>query len=122
MKPLSRLDISKLTAEKLNLEQDVVDDVARSFYRFLNQELSSLEHSHVNVIGLGTFWVRKKKVVKAIQRQEKVIDMLDHRTKLSLSKYSTLHEAKEKLLKLEAILEKIKIEEERKNEIKSKRK
>ena len=122
MKPLSRLDISNLTAKKLNLEQDVVDDVARSFYRFLHQELSSLEHSHVNVIGLGTFWVRKKKVIKAIQRQEKVIEMLDHRTKLSLSKYSTLHEAKEKLLKLEAILKKIEIEEERKLEFKSKRK
>ena len=118
MKPLSRLDISKLTSEKLNLEQDVVDDVIRSFYRFLNEELSSLNHTHVNIIGLGTFWIRKKKVLKAIEQQEKVIDMLDYRTKLSLSKYSTLHEAKEKLEKLRIILKEIEAEEEKKKEIK----
>ena len=119
MKPLSRLDISSLTAKKLNLEQDVVDDVARSFYRFLHKELSSLNHTHVNVIGLGTFWIRKKKVISAIERQGRVIEMLDHRTKLSLSKYSTLHEAKEKLLKLEEALEKIKIEEKNKLKMKT---
>jgi nucleoid DNA-binding protein len=121
MKPLSRLDISSLTAKKLNHEQDVVDDVARAFYRFVHEELSSLEHTHVNVIGLGTFWVRKKKVLNAIERQEKTIEMLDHRAKLSLSKYSTLHEAKEKLEKLKILLVKIEEEENRKSEIKGKR-
>jgi uncharacterized protein YijF (DUF1287 family) len=118
MKSKSRLDISKLTAEKLNLEQDVVDDVARAFYAYANKELASLEHTHINIPGLGTLWVRKNKVLDMIAKQEKVIAMLDHKAKLSLSRYSTLHEAKEKLDKLHLLLEKVEKEIERKKSYK----
>lgn len=119
MKPLKRLDISKLTAKKLNLDLDLVDDVSRAFYSFLNKEMASINHSQVHVSGLGTFKVRKNKVVDLIKKQKLIIAKLDHRTKLSLSRYSKLQEAKDRLADLQNILEILEEEEQHKKQIKN---
>lgn len=119
MKPLKRLDISKLTAKKLNLDLDLVDDVSRAFYSFLNKEMAGVNHSQVHVSGLGTFKVRKNKVVDLIKKQKLIIAKLDHRTKLSLSRYSKLQEAKDRLADLQNILEILEEEEQHKKQIKN---
>lgn len=116
MKSRTRLDISKLTAEKLNLKQDVVDDVARAFYAYANKQLAGIEHTHINIPGLGLMKVRKNRVEGMILKQEKVIAMLEYKAKLSLTRYSTLQKAKEKLEKLTQLLEKVEVEIERKKE------
>ncbi len=119
MKPLSRLDISKLTAKKLNLDVEIIDNIVRGYYSFLNSTLANLEHTNINVSGLGTFKVRRNKVQDSIKKQEKIIEMLDYKSKLSLSKYSSLHEAKEKLKKLNAILNQLEEENKNKNNFKN---
>jgi nucleoid DNA-binding protein len=119
MRSKTRLDITKLTSEKLNIDETTIDAVVRSFYSYLNDELASLNHINISVTGLGVFKIRKNKVEEAIKKQEKIIEMLDHRTKLSLSRYSTLYEAKYKLDLLNRTLDKLKEEEQRKQEFKN---
>jgi hypothetical protein len=122
MKPTKRESIVKLTSEKLNLDNELVDTVVVSFYGYLNKTLASLDHTHVHVPGLGLFKLRKKKVLDAIIRQERTIAIFEQKTSLSMMKYSTLQDAKDKLEKLKIILVKINQEEERKKELKEKRK
>jgi hypothetical protein len=111
MKPLSRLDISKLTAEELNLDVNMVDEICRSYYKYLTTEMSSLKSLQYNVPGLGSFSVKKNRLKSMIAKQEKTVDMLQYRAKLSLSRYATLDDAKDKLDKLNILLEKLEQQE-----------
>lgn len=121
MKPLKQKDISKLTAEKLNLDVDMVDDLMTGYYKHVQKKLSSAEHLKINITGLGVFSVRLGRVKSQIKAKEKVVNMLTQRVKLSLSRYETLHTAKEDLEKLMNLQEAMEQEIEKKRKFKEHR-
>lgn len=121
MKPLKQKDISKLTAEKLNLDIDMVDDLITEYYKYVQKKLSSAKHLKINITGLGVFSVRLGRVKNQIKVKEKVVNMLTQRVKLSLSRYETLHTAKEDLENLKNLQELLELEIDKKKEFKENR-
>jgi len=112
MKSLTRKDISKLTAEKLNLDVDMVDDLMTSYYKQVSKKLSGIQHLHINLSGLGVSSVNKRRLGKLVDKQQKVVNRLIHQVDISMSRYSTLKTAEERLEALSSL--QLELEEEHK--------
>jgi len=58
-------------AKENNLDEDVVSDVINAYYKLVKEELENLENLRVNVVNLGTFKIRKKKLDWLIKKLSK---------------------------------------------------
>ena len=101
-----------LTAKKLDRNFQEVDDIVAFFYRYVQKRLSSVESIAVNVPNLGTFVLKKRRVVKKIERHKNFIDSLDETA--SIKAFEIKQEVKKDIEKYEAILDMMNQEEERK--------
>lgn len=112
MNPAKRKELSLLTAKKLDRNFQEVDDIVAFFYRYVQKRLSSVESIAVNVPNLGTFVLKKRRVVKKIERHKNFIDSLDETA--SIKAFEIKQEVKKDIEKYEAILDMMNQEEERK--------
>lgn len=113
MNPKKRKDISKETAEKLSLSEELVDDIANHYYKYLQQKLSSLDHLHISVKGLGTFNIVEKRLRNKIRFFDKKVTMLFAKDSPSLMKYEARMNSKIRLEKMEDLL--VRLLQERKD-------
>jgi len=112
LNPAKRKELSLLTAKKLDRNFQEVDDIVAFFYRYVQKRLSSVESIAVNVPNLGTFVLKKRRVVKKIERHKNFIDSLDETA--SIKAFEIKQEVKKDIEKYEAILDMMNQEEERK--------
>ena len=112
MNPAKRKELSLLTAKKLDRNFQEVDDIVAFFYRYVQKRLSSVESIAVNVPNLGTFVLKKRRVLKKIERHKNFIDSLDETA--SIKAFEIKQEVKKDIEKYEAILDMMNQEEERK--------
>lgn len=112
MNPTKRKELSLLTAKKLDRNFQEVDDIVAFFYRYVQKRLSSVESIAVNVPNLGTFVLKKRRVLKKIERHKNFIDSLDETA--SIKAFEIKQEVKKDIEKYEAILDMMNQEEERK--------
>ena len=112
MNPTKRKELSLLTAKKLDRNFQEVDDIVAFFYRYVQKRLSSVESIAVNVPNLGTFVLKKRRVLKKIERHKNFIDSLDETA--SIKAFEIKQDVKKDIEKYEAILDMMDQEEERK--------
>jgi nucleoid DNA-binding protein len=112
LNPAKRKELSLLTAKKLDRNFQEVDDIVAFFYRYVQKRLSSVESIAVNVPNLGTFVLKKRRVLKKIERHKNFIDSLDETA--SIKAFEIKQEVKKDIEKYEAILDMMNQEEERK--------
>jgi 4-alpha-glucanotransferase len=100
-------------SEDLNCSESLIEDLVEFFYKDLKENLVSLKHPRINVLGLGHFEVKRYMVNKHIEKYEKVL--LTHDTK-TYSSYFNKKRLEEKLdlLKQVSVL----VEEELQRKIK----
>lgn len=61
-------------SEELNVSEDLVDKFVIFYYKELRKQLSGLNHTRINVDGLGQFVVKPKSVKKLINKHERSIE------------------------------------------------
>lgn len=101
MNPAKRKEISQKVAEKLNLSFEIVDEIIACYFKSIQKKMSNLEHSRLAVDGLGTFYVKKNRLLAklenykaALERTESIAepDMSDFRYMLGLRNEIKLYE------------------------------
>lgn len=80
MRPKSHKKFKEEIAEEVGVHPKVVDDFISFYYAKVRKALSTLEYPKVNVDGLGTFFIRKGKLEKAIKRNKSMLGNLRKRT------------------------------------------
>lgn len=102
-----------LISEELNVKEDLVDDFINFYYKEVRSTLSNLNHTKVNIDGLGVFSIKPRSVDKLINRYQKTIDNSNN---YSFKSYFNKKQLESKLDDLYNIQEKIRKEKEnRKN-------
>ncbi len=101
MNPAKRKEISQKIAEKLNLSFEIVDEIITCYFKSIQKKMSNLEHSRLAIDGLGTFYVKKNRLLAklenykaALERTESIAepDMSDFRYILGLRNELKLYE------------------------------
>lgn len=104
MKPKNHKYFFEDVSKEIGVHKDVVDDLVTFYYAKLRKNLSDLSDTHINVTGLGTFILRKKKLEKAIKRNKDIIGNLEKMTYKGFEKYVPV---KKKLKQMEIAFEKL---------------
>lgn len=113
--------IIKQVAEELDLPQTLVDDIVSFYYKEVRRNLSSLEHSNINLLGLGHFIIKQKSVNMMIKKHESAKKNYNrdtfknyHNLKLVEQRLEKLYNAKKNIV--EYLEEKKKFRDGRKTE------
>lgn len=118
MIPKKSSKIYKIVAEDLNIQEKLVEDIVQFYYKDLRTNMSTIQHTRINVEGLGHAIVKPQIVSKAIVRLEKSVKNHDTST------YDAYHHKKsmeEKLELLKRVIVKLKEEQEEKQLFKEKK-
>lgn len=73
MNPKKPKDFKEGIAEEVGVHQKVVDDFVKFYYSKVRSALSNLEYPRINVEGLGTFVIRKRKLDAQINRHKSIL-------------------------------------------------
>jgi len=82
-------------AKEIGVHKDVVDDLVTFYYSEVRKSLSNITHNKITVSNLGTFSLRKNKLIKAIKRQK---DILGNLEKMTFDGYDKSVPIKEKIM------------------------
>jgi len=66
MNPKKSSKLYKTVSEDLNISESLVENLLELYYKEVRQCISSLDHTRLNVTGLGHFFVKSQKVKKDI--------------------------------------------------------
>jgi|TARA_R110000796_G_scaffold65708_4_gene151619 hypothetical protein len=84
--PKSHKDFKKNIADEVGVHQSVVDDFIAFYYAKVRKDLSNLLFPRINVEGLGTFYLRRSKLDKAIKKNKSILGNLTKRTYVGFAK------------------------------------
>ena len=119
LRPVKRKEISKKTAEELELPIELVDDIATFFYNKLHKKMTSGDFYSIQVANLGQFVIKSKSLDNLMQHTERKIPFLEKVGTMSAYEQS-LERAKD-LEKFKKLREQLDQEKEKRNSIHSKR-
>ena len=115
MNPKSHKKFKEQIAEEVGVHPKVVDDFITFYYAKLRKSLSTLEYPRVMVDGLGTFFIRKRKLETAIKKNKSILGNLRKRTYKGSEKTYAINK---KLEEMESALEIIEDNLKKKKEFK----
>ena len=116
MKPKNHKSFFESVAKEVGVHKDVVDNLVTFYYSKVRKSLSDLEDTHVNITSLGTFSLRKSRLEKTIRRNKDILGNLEKMTYKGYDKYIPV---KNKLEKMEKVLEKLNIKLKAKKDFKN---
>lgn len=117
MNPLKRKEISKRTAEKLGKDFAEVDEIVSFFYNQVQKSLSSISNIAVNVPNLGTFVLKKKRVLSKLEKYQQFLKMIEQDE--SLSAFEKRMISRQNIESYEAVLSIMQQEEARKAHVRT---
>ena len=80
MNPKSYKKFKDGIAEEVGVHPDVVNDFINFYYGKVRKSLSALDYPKILLDGLGTFYIRKNKLEKAIQKNQDILDNIKKTT------------------------------------------
>ena len=101
MKPTQAKSLTKKTAEKLNIDQDMVSDIVDFYYSVVVRKMESLEYPTLLLHGFGTLRLSRVKLERDIRGLKKLLASNNQEDFKKVVKYNLnkeLLEKKEKAL------------------------
>jgi nucleoid DNA-binding protein len=86
LNPKSHKSFREDIADEVGVHKSVVDDFITFYYAKVRKKLSSLDYPRINIEGLGTFYLRKNKLEKAIKKNKSFLGNLTKRTYVGFAK------------------------------------
>ncbi len=114
MRPIKRKQISEKVAEKLKLSAEIVDEVMSCYFRAVQKKLSALEHNRVSVDGLGTFFIKRRKLDQKLTKYKDALLRYETKSNPDMSDYSSIRDIKFEIEKFEKAISKMDCEADRK--------
>lgn len=96
-------------AEKHGLSQENAYSIIRTYWAYVREQMSSLEHDRILIPNLGTFYVKPWALNKKIESVNRYVDMLKPR--VTIQSYAILKDKErelEKMLLMQDVLNDIK--------------
>ena len=86
MNPKSHKELKNGIADEVGVHHSVVDEFITFYYSKLRRKLSDIDFPRIQVDGLGTFYLRKNKLEKAIKKNKSILGNLAKRTYVGFAK------------------------------------
>ena len=118
LNPKKHKEFKKGIAEQVGVHSDVVDNIVMFYYGQLRKSLSNLDFPIIDVAGLGSFYLRKSKLNRAIKKNKDILGNLEKRTYTGFEKHINV---KDKLKKFEETLVIVEQMEQDKKDFKAKK-
>lgn len=93
------------TAEELQFETTLVEDVVSFYYASLRKALVNLECYNIQVENLGTFKVKEKELPKLYNKYNKHLEVLNSDTFKQMQLKKAIESKLEKIIKIQDLLE-----------------
>ena len=119
MNPKKYKDFYNDIAKECNAHPDLVNDLVSFFYSRVRNNLSNLENSKLYLPNLGTFSIRKNRLIKKIKRHKDILGNLEKMTYKGYQKHVPI---KEKIEIMEDLLSKIELKQQDKRKFKDENK
>jgi hypothetical protein len=119
LKPKKTKQLIPELAKKLQLSEEEIKSVLDVYWSKVRKTLSSLEHTHVNLKGLGTFYMKPWMVDKKIRMNDCIIDRYIQNP--TASGLSIINDLSKDNLKLKVSKEELEKQSTKKKEIKDER-
>ena len=116
MNPKNHNKLKEGIAEEVGVHVSVVDDFITFYYSKVRKALSNLEYPRVNVEGLGTFYLRKTKLDKAIKKNKSILGNLAKRTYAGFAKSENIQK---NIAQMESAMRQIEEDIQKKKDFKS---
>ena len=105
MLPKSSKHFIQPTAEELNYNKTLVEDVISFFYEDVRRTLVEMRGPNLLIENLGSFKVRTNKIPKLINNYKKHLETLDQNEFVQVAIIRSVNERLEKVLKLKQIID-----------------
>ncbi len=115
MRPIKRKQISEKIADKLKLSSDIVDEIVTCYFKSVQKKLSALEHNRLCVDGLGTFYVKRRKLEQKLAQYKEAVARYEAKTNPNMSDYSSIRDMKFEIEKFEKVISKMDCDTDRRN-------
>ena len=112
MNPRKAREVSKKTAEDLNLNPEMVEDIMAFFWKEVRTSVATLRDKHILIDNFGSFQIKKAMLDKKIDRAQ---NLLKARTMLKFEKFASYKRVESKIEDLRRIKRQYE-EEDRKRE------
>lgn len=114
MRPIKRKQISEKVAEKLKLSAEIVDEIISCYYKTVQKKLSALENDRLYVDGLGTFYIKRRKLEQKLAKYKEAVSRYEAKPDPNMSDYSSIRDMKFEIEKFEKALSTMDYEADRK--------
>lgn len=107
MNPIKPKKIVTATSKELGLSEELIDEVISFYYKVVHKKLSLLEHYNIQLIGLGSFSLRRLRLEKKIQHYENALAKFERELKddPSMRQYGSVVRVRSQLEILKNVLE-----------------
>jgi nucleoid DNA-binding protein len=109
MIPKKPNDLYKQVAEDLNISESLVDAFMTFYYKEIRKNLSELNHTQINLDGLGVMAVKPKTIDALINKYSNMVKTTDTNT---ISKYSYKKKLEDKIELLNQVKDKLGVQKE----------
>ena len=120
MKPKKLKVYINKTADDLDLDKTLVEDIISFYWKNVRLSISNLESSSVTISNLGTFKIRSNKINRIKENFERHISILS-KDSMTFDKHTLQKVIKDKLNRLNEIEKEIKYHHKRKEKVRKKR-
>jgi nucleoid DNA-binding protein len=107
LRPIKRKQISEKIADKLKLSSELVDEIMTCYFKAVQKKLSALDHTRIAVDGLGTFYVKQKKLEQKLTQYKEAVARYESKSNPNMSDYSSIRDMKFEIDKFEKIMSKM---------------
>lgn len=121
MNPIKRKTIVEKTAEELQLPTSTVDEIISFYYKSVQKKLSSANHHSIAVPNLGTFVIKRKTLEEKIRKNILFVQKIETDVDISVQTYELIIQKRKDIAGYLELLELMKSEQERKEEVKLKK-
>lgn len=107
MNPTKPKKIVTATSKELGLSEELIDEVISFYYKAVHRKLSSLEHYNIQVIGLGSFSLRRMRLEKKTEHYQNALAKFEKEMKddPSMRQYGSVVRVRSQLEILKNVLE-----------------
>ncbi len=109
MIPKKPNELYKQVAEDLNISESLVDAFMTFYYKEIRKNLSELNHTQINLDGLGVMAVKPKTIDALINKYSNMVKTTDTNT---ISKYSYKKKLEDKIELLNQVKDKLGVQKE----------
>jgi nucleoid DNA-binding protein len=107
LNPTKPKKIVTATSKELGLSEELIDEVISFYYKAVHRKLSSLEHYNIQVIGLGSFSLRRMRLEKKTEHYQNALAKFEKEMKddPSMRQYGSVVRVRSQLEILKNVLE-----------------